>query len=185
MTDAKRMFASDLDFSKSKSMLKDILKENLDVVFCGTAKGKASALKGFYYAGQGNKFYYILHRAGFTGTRLLPTDCYMINQFGIGLTDLVHSEYGNDNEISKGSYEVDLFIEKMKHFKPRYIAFTSKAAASFALGFKGVTSIIEYGLQNQKIAGSQVFVLPSTSGSARAYWEEKYWFELKRLVTNL
>ncbi len=32
-------------------MLKDILKENLSVVFCGTAKGKASATKGFYYAG--------------------------------------------------------------------------------------------------------------------------------------
>jgi len=165
-------------------MLKDVLKENLDVVFCGTAKGKASALKGYYYAGQGNKFYYILHSAGFTLKKLLPTECYTINEHGIGLTDLVHTEYGNDNEISKESYEVDLFLEKMKHFKPRYIAFTSKAAASFAFGFKGITSIIEYGLQNQRIGESQVFVLPSTSGSARAYWDEKYWFELKTLISR-
>jgi TDG/mug DNA glycosylase family protein len=165
-------------------MLKDILKENLDVVFCGTAKGKASAQKGFYYAGQGNKFYYALHSAGFTSIRLLPTDCYTINQFGIGLTDLVHTEYGNDNQISKESYEVDLFIKKMEHFKPKYIAFTSKAAASFAFGFKGVTSIIEYGLQKQKIGESHVFVLPSTSGSARSYWDEKYWFELKKSIDS-
>lgn len=166
-------------------MLNDVLKENLNVVFCGTAKGKASALKGYYYAGQGNKFYQVLHSAGFTDKRLLPTDCYSINQYGIGLTDLVHSEYGNDNQISKNSYEIDLFIEKMTYFKPKYIAFTSKAAASHALGFKGITNRIEYGLQNRKLEGSQIFVLPSTSGSARAYWDEKYWIELKQLLAKI
>jgi TDG/mug DNA glycosylase family protein len=165
-------------------MLKDVLKERLDVVFCGTAKGKASALKGYYYAGPNNKFYNILHRAGFTINKLLPTDCYSINDYGIGLTDLVHTEYGNDNQISKESYEVDLFIKKMEYFKPKYIAFTSKAAASFAFGFKGLTSIIEYGLQKQKIGKSQVYVLPSTSGSAGSYWDEKYWFELKKLINE-
>lgn len=166
-------------------MLKDVLKENLDVVFCGTAKGKASALKGYYYAGPGNKFYGILYNAGFTPKKLLPTDCYTINEYGIGLTDLVHSEFGNDNEISKESYEVELFKEKMKHFKPKFIAFTSKAAASFALGYKGATSLINYGLQAQKIGDSKVYVLPSTSGSARAYWDEKYWFALKVLMDSL
>jgi TDG/mug DNA glycosylase family protein len=80
-------------------MLKDVLTENLDIVFCGTAKGKASALKGYYYAGPGNKFYGILHSTALTPKRLLPTDCYSINEFGIGLTDLVHTEYGNDKDI--------------------------------------------------------------------------------------
>lgn len=165
-------------------MLKDVLSENLKVVFCGTAKGKASATKGSYYAGPGNKFYAVLHQAGFTPTRLLPKDCYSINKYGIGLTDLVHSESGNDKEISKESYEVDFFINKMNHFKPKYIAFTSKKAASFALGFNGVTGIIEYGLQSRMIGDSKVFVLPSTSGNARAYWDEKYWFELKELINK-
>lgn len=163
-------------------MLEDILQKDLKVVFCGTAKGKASVEKGFYYAGPGNKFYAILHQAGFTPTRLLPSDCYSINKYRIGLTDLVHTESGNDNQISKESYEVDLFIEKMINYKPKYIAFTSKAAASFALGFKGVTSLVDYGLQSQNIGESKVFVLPSTSGSARAFWDEKYWFELREIV---
>lgn len=165
-------------------MLKDVLKEQLNVVFCGTAKGKASAIKGFYYAGPGNKFYSVLHSVGFTPHRLLPTECYTINQYQIGLTDLVHTQYGNDNEISKESYEVDEFICKMKQFKPKFIAFTSKAAASYALGYKGVTSLIDYGLQNQTIDESKIFVLPSTSGSARKYWDEKYWFELRELINS-
>ncbi len=37
------------------TMLKEVLQKDLKVVFCGTAKGKASATKGFYYAGPGNK----------------------------------------------------------------------------------------------------------------------------------
>ena len=165
-------------------MLKDVLTENLDVVFCGTAKGKASALKGYYYAGPGNKFYSILYSSDFTPKRLSPTDCYSINEYGVGLTDLVHTEYGNDNEISKGSYEVGGFIKKMEQYKPKFIGFTSKAAASFALGFKGDTSLVNYGLQDRVIGQSKVFVLPSTSGSARRYWEEKYWFELKELINQ-
>ena len=102
-------------------MLKDVLIENLDVVFCGTAKGKASALKGYYYAGPNNKFYNDLHGVGFTPKKLEPTDCYSVNQFGIGLTDLVYTEYGNDNQIKKESYEIDLFINKIKRFKPGYL----------------------------------------------------------------
>lgn len=166
-------------------MLKDILKSNLDIVFCGTAKGKASALKGYYYAGPGNKFYSVLHSSGFTPKKLLPTDCYNINEYNIGLTDLVHSEYGNDNEISDKSYEVDIFIEKMTRYQPKVIAFTSKKAASYALGFKGITSIIEYGLQNQKIGNSHVFVLPSTSGNARRFWNESYWIKLKEFIEKI
>lgn len=163
-------------------MLKDVLVENLDVVFCGTAKGKASALKGYYYANPTNKFYGILHTANFTPEKLLPSDCYSINKYRIGLTDLVHIEYGNDNEISRESYEVDVFIKKMEQYKPKFIGFTSKTAASFALGFKGVTSLIDYGLQNRVIGESKVFVLPSTSGAARRFWNETPWFELKKLI---
>ncbi len=163
-------------------MLKDVLAYNLDVVFCGTAKGKKSALSGFYYAGPGNKFYSILHSAGFTPHKLAPTECYTINQFKIGLTDLVHTEYGNDNQIKNESYELERFISKMVEYNPKYIGFTSKKAASFALGFQGITSLISYGLQPQLIGSSKVFVLPSTSGNARRFWNEKYWHELSKLI---
>lgn len=164
-------------------MLPDVLTFDLDVIFCGTAKGEASARLGYYYAGPGNKFYGILHDAGFTPHKLRPDQCYQINQFKIGLTDLVHTESGNDSEISKEAYDVDGFLAKMKEYKPKLIAFNGKKGASFVLGFKGVTSLVEYGLQERTIGQSKLFVLPSTSGSARKYWNEKYWFELKKLIT--
>lgn len=166
-------------------MLKDVLTYNLNVVFCGTAKGEASARLGFYYAGSDNKFYGILHKTGFTPHKLEPNECYDINQFNIGLTDLVHTEFGNDNEILDSSYDVEGFFAKIEKYKPKFIAFNSKKGASFALGFRGITSLVDYGLQSINIANSKVFVLPSTSGNARRYWNEDYWFEIKRLIDKI
>lgn len=163
-------------------MLRDVLDHNLDVVFCGTAKGKASARLGAYYAGPGNKFYGILYDAGFTSHKLHPNDCYEINRFKIGLTDLVHTQAGNDNEIDDESYEVDNFITKIKKYKPKVIAFNSKKGAAFALGFKGITKHVSYGLQEHMIGESRVYVLPSTSGSATRYWDKTYWIELKEFI---
>lgn len=39
-----------------------------------------------------------------------------------------------------------------------------------------------YGLQTLAIASSGVFVLPSTSGAARGYWNPQYWQELAEFV---
>jgi len=163
-------------------MLKDVLDYDLEVVFCGTARGKASAKLGYFYAGPGNKFYGALHEARFTPHKLAPSECYDINQYKIGLTDLVHIEAGNDNEISDESYEIDSFLMKMKKYQPKVVAFNSKKGAAFALGFKGITKHIQYGLQDQLIGTSKVYVLPSTSGSATRYWDVSYWIELKELI---
>jgi len=136
-------------------MLKDVLTNNLDIVFCGTAKGEASAQKGFYYADPGNKFYRILHKVGFTPHRLEPPECYNINQFKIGLTDLVDNEFGNDSEISDSSHDVEGFITKMETYKSKFVALNGKKAASYVLGFRGVTSLVDFGIQEKKIGISQ------------------------------
>jgi len=165
-------------------MLNDVLTYNLLVVFCGTAKGKASAQKGFYYAGPGNKFYGILYEAGFTPHKLIPSECYTISQFRIGLTDLVHKEYGNDNELHDENYEIELFNDKIKTFKPKYVAFTSKKAASYALGYMGKTNNINFGLHTKLIGHTKVFILPSTSGNARKYWDSSWWHLLSKSIKN-
>jgi len=140
-------------------MLPDVLTKDLNIVFCGTAKGEASARKGFYYAGPGNRFYGVLYEVGFTPMKLEPKDCYDVNQYNIGLTDLVHAE-------------------------PKYIAFNGKKSASFFLGYRGVTSLVDFGLQDKRIGTSQIYILPSTSGSARRYWDESYWIDLYERINR-
>jgi TDG/mug DNA glycosylase family protein len=40
---------------------------------------------------------------------------------------------------------------------------------------------VDYGLMDEKIGDTALFVLPSPSGAARRFWDKKPWRELARL----
>ena len=58
---------------------------------------------------------------------------------------------------------------------PTHLAFNGKSAARAALGRK-----VDYGPQPERIGGATVWVLPSTSGAARGFWDIEPWRELAR-----
>lgn len=163
-------------------MLPDILQPNLKIVFCGTAAGAVSASRQEYYAGPGNKFYSILFRTGLTDRLLEPNECESLLNYGIGLTDVVKSQSGNDDVLKKESFDVEGFIDKIVKYKPDIIAFNGKKSASYVLGHNGRTANVDYGIQNTEIGSTRLIVLPSTSGSANGFWDEKYWFELAKIL---
>ncbi|MAO65313.1 MAG: mismatch-specific DNA-glycosylase [Balneola sp.] len=162
-------------------MLPDLLKPNLKIVFCGTAAGSVSAKRGFYYAGPGNKFYPILHKVGLTPYQLKPNEFSKLLKFSIGLTDIVKNESGSDDSLNNSAFDVESFKEKINRYGPKIVAFNGKKAAAWALGKKGRTGKVEYGISDKKIKGAQVIVLPSTSGAANGYWDERKWIELAEL----
>lgn len=162
-------------------MLPDLLQPNLKIVFCGTAAGAVSASRQEYYAGPGNKFYPVLFKTGLTDRRLEPSEYESLLKYDIGLTDLVKNQSGNDNVLKNKSFNVEGFIDKMVKYKPRIVAFNGKKSASYVLGYNGRTTKVDYGDQNASIGSTKLFVLPSTSGAANGYWDEKYWFELAKI----
>lgn len=87
-------------------ILSDMLGPGLKVVFCGMAAGNRSARIGAYYAGRGNRFWEVLHRIGLTPYRLRPEEYPNLLHYGIGLTDLVKSAFGNDRALKKVSFDV-------------------------------------------------------------------------------
>lgn len=103
------------------SVLPDILAPNLDVVFCGTAVGKASASRGHYYSGPGNKFWQFLHEAGFTATRLRPEDDVKLPSLGLGITDLV-KDVGQSHDRGL-DFSKTQFAAQIEEASPRWIAF--------------------------------------------------------------
>ena len=70
-------------------MLPDVLGPDLKIVFCGTAAGQKSADLGYYYAGNGNKFWKTLFSTELTPRLLLPSEFRELIAWGIGLTDMV------------------------------------------------------------------------------------------------
>lgn len=158
-------------------MLPDVLTQNLSVVFCGTAVGEASAQRGAYYAGPGNRFWPTLHEVGFTPRKLEPEQFAAIVEYGLGLTDLAKGIAGADSVLRDEHFDRQGLQQKMLRFRPMFLAFTSKRAAEEYLGFAS-----PYGLLPQVIEQTKLFVLPSPSGAARKHWSVEPWKELAVLA---
>jgi len=52
----------------------DILAKGLDVVFCGINPASTAALEGHNFSSRSNRFWLVLHLAGFTDVRLAPQE---------------------------------------------------------------------------------------------------------------
>src|SRR2546423_3578454 len=146
-------------------ILPDYLALSLEVVFCGTAAGNASAARGHYFAGRGNRFWTVLSDVGFVSERLGPDSDHRVLEYRIGLTDLVKLHSGNDDALHRDMYDVRGFERKIQGFAPRYLAFDGKRAAAAYLGMRN-TSVIGFGTLDRTIGHTTLYVLPSTSGSA-------------------
>jgi TDG/mug DNA glycosylase family protein len=153
--------------------LPDLLSHNLKVVFCGTAAGRRSAELGVYYAGKGNKFWPVLHAAGFTDRRLEPAEYRLLPSYRIGLTDLAKFVSGADSTLRHTDFDTGRLRGKIMEFKPFALAFTSKKAGATFFGERR-----DYGRQPEFIGRARVYILPSPSGLASGFWSERWWREL-------
>ncbi|MBR0912042.1 mismatch-specific DNA-glycosylase [Bradyrhizobium japonicum] len=156
--------------------LPDQLRENLRLVFVGTAASTRSATVGHYYAHPGNRFWRALHEAGITPRRYQPEEFATLIELGIGFTDLSKSGAGMDYQIEAASIDVPGFRAKIETYRPRTIAFTSKKAASLFYGRP--SSRIALGRQQRDAGLPEIFVLPSPSGAASGHWTLEPWREL-------
>lgn len=163
------------------AVLPDVLAPGLDVVFCGSAAGTASARAGAYYAGPGNRFWPTLHAVGLTPMLLRPAEFPRVLEFGIGLTDLNKIEHGADASLSRGGDDVAGLARKLADAGPRAVAFNGKRAACAFLA----TATLAYGRQTAPWRDIPIFVLPSTSRRAGAFWNEAPWQALGQFVRAL
>lgn len=160
-------------------MLPDLLRAGLDVVFCGTAVATASAEHGHYYSGPGNKFWHLLHDAGFTPSLVRPEEDSTLLGYGVGITDLVKDvaqshdrglDYGGVTEVAGHIIAV----------APAWIAFNGQTAGRAAAAELRLArrKDVRLGEQPWTIGVSRVFVLPSSSGAhaAMPYGEKLGWW---------
>jgi TDG/mug DNA glycosylase family protein len=162
-------------------VLPDVLTAGLHVVFCGTQAGAASARRGAYYAGPGNKFWKTLFEIGLIPWPLGPAEFPELPRYGIGFTDVAKRTSGPDTALMRHHVDIAGFLAKIREHAPAIVAFNGKRAARAALGEERGLGL-GYGLQPSLLAGSRVFILPSTSGAASGYWSIEPWRELAALV---
>ncbi|NBC98347.1 G/U mismatch-specific DNA glycosylase [Atlantibacter hermannii] len=147
-------------------MISDILAPGLRVVFCGINPGKSSAHTGFHFAHPGNRFWKVIHQAGFTDKQLLPQEEQQLLDTRCGITMLVERPTVQANEV--GLHELRTggreLIRKINDYQPAALAVLGKKAFEQAFSQRGV----KWGKQTLTIGETEVWVLPNPSGLNRA-----------------
>lgn len=153
--------------------LADVIDMHLDVLFCGINPAMTAAVAGHHFVGKSNRFWRVLHRAGFTPDELSPYDDHLLLKLGYGITSVVRRPTGSAAELHAKEFTaaVNDFEDRIAQYQPRFVAFLGKAAYA---GMKGLRDV-DWGLQRDRMHGAKVWVLPNPSGRNRS-------FTLDRLV---
>jgi TDG/mug DNA glycosylase family protein len=160
-TSSARPDKAALDAARGKR-LRDVIKPDLKVLFCGINPGLYSAATGHHFARPGNRFWPALHAAGFTPRLLHPSEKTLLLESGYGLTNLVARATASAEELQPAEFVVGRkrLAGKVRRYHPRTVAFLGMGAYRHAFGRPKAT----LGPQHETFEGAQVWVLPSPSG---------------------
>ncbi|MBN3836316.1 G/U mismatch-specific DNA glycosylase [Burkholderia sp. Ac-20344] len=147
--------------------LPDLIAPHLDVLFCGINPGLTAAATGHHFAGRNNRFWRVIHLAGFTPAEISPQDDRAILRYGCGLTAVVKRPTASADQLSRAEFIAAAaeFDQKLARYAPRFVAFLGKAAYAALSGRREV----EWGLQPARMQGASVWVLPNPSGRNLAF----------------
>ena len=164
------------------SALPDVLAPELAVLFCGINPGFRSAAAGHHFANPRNDFWRLLADAGFTPRLLAPSEQLELPRYGCGVTNAAPRTTRGSGDLRRRDFAgaAQRLLAIATELRPRVIAFVGKEAYRGAFAERA-----ELGLQERRLAESQLFVLPSTSpaNAAVPYAERLRWFRsLRELV---
>jgi double-stranded uracil-DNA glycosylase len=145
----------------------DVVAPGLAVLFCGINPGLLTAATGHHFARPGNRFWPALHAAGFTPRRLAPAEQALLPGFGCGITNVVARATASaaelrPEELRAGARALE---ENLLRWRPRWLAVLGLGAYRTAFGRAGAGP----GLQDHRIGGTRVWVLPNPSGLNASY----------------
>lgn len=151
--------------------LPDILAEDLAVIFCGINPALSAFMAGHHFAARSNRFWRVIHRAGFTPEEIRPENDRTILQYGCGLTAVVERPTARADQLSAQDFDAAAarFERKIAQHAPGFVAFLGKAAYA-ALSDRRE---IAWGPQAAVFGGAAVWVLPNPSGRNRAFGLEQ------------
>ena len=164
-------------------LVPDVLRPGLTLVLVGTAPSRTSARVQAYYAHPQNKFWPTLHAVGLTPRQLRPQEYAQLPRYGIGLTDVAKRHSGVDAVLPGEAWAPHELIAKVRAYRPRIVAFTSKRGASETLGLP--TGKLPYGPQARELEGAELWVLPSTSPLGHNHFQLAPWQALADRVREL
>jgi double-stranded uracil-DNA glycosylase len=144
------------------STVPDIIAPDLKVLFCGINPGLYSGAVGHHFARPGNRFWPVLHAAGYTDHLLKPEEERDLLAYGYGITNFVNraTALASDltaRELIEGRLQLE---EKVRFYKPKILAILGIGA--YRIAFERPKAVI--GKQVEQIGDTILWVLPNPSG---------------------
>jgi TDG/mug DNA glycosylase family protein len=163
----------------------DVLAEGLDVVFCGINPAVSAVADGHNFSSPSNRFWAVLHLAGFTDTQIRPEDESRLLRFGCGITAVVTRPTRRSSQVSVQEFRQarTAFEAKIRRWRPQVTAFLGKRALTAMVG----AADIRWGRQPNSFAGAVAWVLPNPSGLNRRFTLDALvcaYAELRRAVAD-
>ena len=141
--------------------------EPLSVLFCGVNAPMLTIATGQHFARPGNRFWPVLHRAGFTARLLAPVEQRELAARGYGITKLVTRSTARAADLSAGELRAGIprLADLATRAEPKWIGFLGVTA--FRVAFRLPTA--SFGPQELRIADAGVWLLPNPSGLNRGW----------------
>jgi TDG/mug DNA glycosylase family protein len=145
----------------------DVIAPGLNVLFVGINPSLWSGAVGLHFARPGNRFWRALHEAGFTDRQLAPYENRELLKRRIGVTNLVNYATASAEELELADYQrgARRIAAKVRRYKPKVVAFVGMGAYRTAFGRPHARG----GLQEERLGGAAVWVLPNPSGRTAGY----------------
>jgi TDG/mug DNA glycosylase family protein len=147
--------------------LPDVIALGLKVMFVGINPGLYSGAVGHHFARPGNRFWPVLYKAGFTERQLSPFEEQELLKHSYGITNIVSRSTASASELSHEELENGgrRLRAKIRRYRPRAVAVLGLEAFRFA--FEQPKA--RFGLQDEHVGESELWVLPNPSGLNASY----------------
>jgi len=142
--------------------VRDVIGERLRVLFCGINPGLYSGAVGHHFARPGNRFWPVLHAAGFTDRVLAPWEERELLEWGYGITNLVARATAAAAELTREEFVAGArrLERKVKRYRPRWVAVVGIGA--YRMSFGRPKAVV--GPQPERLGPARLWLLPQPSG---------------------
>jgi len=159
-----RLSAAELAAARDRT-IPDVLPSPADpplsVLFCGINPGLVSAATGHHFARPGNRFWPVLHAAGFTPRLLRPAEQGELAALGLGITNMAPRATARADELSTAELVAGgaRLRELVARVRPAWLAVVGITA--YRTAFAAPTAVVG---PQEPWGPAGVWVLPNPSG---------------------
>jgi TDG/mug DNA glycosylase family protein len=145
----------------------DVIAPGLKILFIGINPGLYSGAVGHHFARPGNRFWPVLHKAGFTPKQFSPAEEKELLKHGYGITNIVNRTTAAATELTQTELQAGgkRLKTKIKRTHPSVVAILGIEAFRIAFGKPKAS----FGPQEERIGSSKIWVLPNPSGLNASY----------------